>query len=277
MITKWKNTLGLGLLLALMGLPSVTIAKSETEEQFRAKYFLESSVTLKFTDEKDAPINQAEFSQQAKAGKRFALMKRMSSEGQITATFHLEVPPSTKDLAKAAKAQSAPKSKLIGKPLPTFKLLDMAGKTVTDKDLLDRPTLINFFFAECLPCILETPMLNAYQANRKDIRMLAVTFDDKAAIEKYIRKHKFAWQSMVDAKSFIDQAGIQAFPSFILLDAKNIVKAVQAHPDFSLVEEKGVVKAVAVQSDSSKGAGKTADLHDTKQLDEWVKRALAAK
>ena len=276
MIGKYKNTLALCLLSALMYLPSVSTAKNETDEQFRAKFFLEQGVILRFTDEKDAPISQAEFSRHTKAGKRFALMKsKDSADGSVTATFQLQAPPSAKEPVKAPEAQSAQKSKMIGKPLPAFKLLDVEGKSVTNNNLLGRPTLINFFFAECLPCILETPMLNAYQAKRKDLRMLAVTFDDKATIEKYIRKHKFVWQSLVDAKSFIDQVGVQAFPSFMLVDAKGIVKAVLLHPDFALVEEKGAIKAVALQSGSSKDSGgKTTDLHDTQRLDDWVRRTL---
>lgn len=277
MTTQLKKPFGLGLLLALLCLPCLALAASESEEQFRAKFFLDPSTILKFADEKGAPINQAEFSKQTRAGKRFELMKSKDSEDSpVTATFQLEAPPTPKAQSKPAVAPSAPKSKLIGKPLPAFKLLDRDGKTVTNEDLPGRPTLINFFFAECLPCILETPMLNAYQAKRKDLRMLAITFDDKATIDKYVRKHKFAWQSLVDAKSFIDQAGVQAFPSFVLLDAKGIVKAVQAHPDFALVEEKGAIKAVALQSDSSTGSAKAADLHDPRRLDEWVTRGLVA-
>ena len=284
MMAKRKNISSLGGLVALLLLPLIAMAAVETEELFRAKFFLEPSVSLNFLDEKDAPIDLTEFSRQTKLGKRFAIIKRMDSVSKaVTASFKLVAPPSAKELARirnaeARDAQTAQKSKLIGKPLPTFKLQDVAGNPVSNEDLLGRPTLINFFFAECLPCILETPMLNEYLAQRKEFRMLAVTFDDKATIEKYVRKHKFAWQSLVDAKAFIDQVGVKAYPSFMLLDEKGVVKAIQAYPDFVLIEENGVVKSVALESDSHKeSAGKVATSQDLQRLDEWVRRGLGKK
>lgn len=281
MIAKWKNVPGLGLVLALMLLPVVTMATADAEDSFRAKLFLDPSVPLNFLDEKGAPIDQAEFSRQTKAGKSFALVKRMDPVSKaVTATLKLETPPSAEELAKmrtvaARDAQSSQRSKLIGKPLPLFKRLDLEGKPVSNKDLLGRPTLINFFFAECLPCILETPMLNEYQTHRKELRMLAVTFDDKAAIEKYVRKHKFAWRSLVDAKPFIDQVGVKAYPSFMLLDEKGVVKAIQVNPDFVLIEETGVIKAIPISSASrEKGVAKVEISQDHNSLDDWVKRGL---
>lgn len=281
MIAKWKNVPGLGLLLALLLLPITTVAVVDTEESVRAKVFLDPSVPLNYLDEKGASIDLAEFSLQTKAGKSFSLIKRMDPVSKaVTATLKLEATPSVEELAKmrrveAQNAQSSEKSKLIGKPLPSFKLLDLKGKTVSNEDLVGRPTLINFFFAECLPCILETPMLNEYQTQRKDLRMLAVTFDDKAAIEKYVRKHKFAWRSLVDAKPFIDQVGVKAYPSFMLLDERGVVKAIQVNPDFVLIEENGVIKAIPISSVSrKKGVEKVESSQDHKRLDDWVKRSL---
>ncbi len=284
MIAKSKNIPSLGVLWALLFLPIITMAAVETEELFRAKFFLEPSVALTFLDEKDAPIDLAEFTRQTKVGKRFAIFKRKHAVGNATtATFKLVAPPSAEELATARNAEAraartAQKSKMIGKPLPAFKLLDVEGKPVSNEDLLGRPTLINFFFAECLPCILETPMLNEYLAQKRDLRMLAVTFDDKATIEKYVRKHKFAWRSLVDAKAFIDQVGVQAYPSFMLVDEKGVVRAIQDYPNFVLIEEKGVIKAVAIQSDSLKeSTGKVANSQDQQRLDDWVRRGLGKK
>ncbi len=278
MAGQFRNVLAFTLITALLCLPA--FASSGAEDQIRAKYFLESNTILKFEGDKGAPISAEEFSRLAKAGKRFVLMKsKDAADGPVTATFVLQAPSAANSATKAAEQPAAPKSKLVGKPLPAFKLTDAVGKVVTNGDLLGRPTLINFFFAECLPCILETPMLNTYQAKRKDLRMLAITFDGKPAIEKYVRKHKFAWQSLVDAQPFINQVDLQGYPSFMLVDAKGIVKAVQTHPDFALVEVNGAVKAVALQPSSIKASGGKAsdELHDLKRLEEWVALGLKAQ
>ena len=47
--------------------------------------------------------------------------------------------------------------------LPPFELRDLAGKPVNAASLKGKPTLINFYFAECVPCILEVGPLNQFR------------------------------------------------------------------------------------------------------------------
>src|SRR6185503_3626750 len=58
--------------------------------------------------------------------------------------------------------------------LPPFDLKDLAGKRVTSATLRGKPTLINFFFSTCLPCILEVKPLNEFAAARPQMNFLAV-------------------------------------------------------------------------------------------------------
>src|SRR5688572_8170817 len=39
--------------------------------------------------------------------------------------------------------------------MPAFDLKDLAGQRITSGSLRGKPTLINFYFAQCVPCILE--------------------------------------------------------------------------------------------------------------------------
>ena len=48
--------------------------------------------------------------------------------------------------------------------MPPFDLRDLAGKRVTAASLKGKPTLINFYFAQCVPCILEVGPLNGFAA-----------------------------------------------------------------------------------------------------------------
>lgn len=259
--SKFISGLGAFLVLSLSSL--ATLAADETEAQFRAQYFLEPNIVVKFQDEKHSAISLAEFSRRTSEGAKFAKWKTTGSQGEDIRTFVLLAPPTAEQLAKAKgdeQARNAKMRRLVGKPLTAFKLLDVEGKPLSNRELLGHPTLINFYFAECMPCIQETPMLNEYLGQRKDVRMLAVTFEDKAAIEKYNRKHKFAWQSLVDAKQFIDQVGVQAYPSFLLVD------------------EKGLVRAVATASEFPRTASDFKyDALERQWLDNWVSGGLAAK
>ncbi len=255
----------LAVFFALMTSSFASVAADDAVTKFRAKHNLEPTVVLKFFDEKSAEISLAEFSRRYDQGADFAKMKTTGQKGEDVRTFQLLLPPTAEQLASAKQEEQARSAKMqlqVGKPLASFKLFDVQGKPVSNKDLVGRPTLINFYFAECLPCILETPMLNEYLGLRQDLRMLAVTFDDQAAIEKYNRKHKFAWPSLVSAKSLIDQIGVQAYPSFLLVDELGIVRA--------------IATATAAEFPKSAGQFKIGSLNH-EWLDNWISAALVAK
>jgi peroxiredoxin len=252
----------LGGLFALATSSFAAFAADEAETKFRAKHNLEPTVVIKFLDEKSTEISLAEFSRRHEGGAEFVKIKTTDPKGEDLRTFQLRLPLSAEQVANARQEAQARKAKMqlqVGKPLAAFKLFDVNGKPVSNEDLLGRPTLINFYFAECLPCILETPMLNEYLGLRTDLRMLAVTFDDQTTIEKYNRKHKFAWQSLVSARSLIKQIGVQAYPSFLLVD------------------EAGIVRAIASSSEFPKSAGQSKlDSSKRESLDNWVNAALLA-
>jgi peroxiredoxin len=252
----------LGVLFALATSSFAALAADEAETKFRAKHNLEPTVVIKFLDEKSTEISLAEFSRRYDGGAEFVKIKTTDPKGEDVRTFQLRLPLTAEQVANAKQAAQARKAKMqlqVGKPLAAFKLFDVNGKPVSNEDLLGRPTLINFYFAECLPCILETPMLNEYLGLRTDLRMLAVTFDNQTTIEKYNRKHKFAWQSLVSARSLIDQIGVQVYPSFLLVD------------------ETGIVRAISTATDFPKSGGQSKlDSLKREWLDNWVNAALLA-
>ena len=46
------------------------------------------------------------------------------------------------------------------KEIPPFELKDIDGKFVKSEHLKGKPTIINFWFSTCEPCLLEIPALN---------------------------------------------------------------------------------------------------------------------
>jgi len=102
--------------------------------------------------------------------------------------------------------------------LPSFELRDLAGKPLNAAGLRGKPTLINFYFAECVPCILEVGPLNRYAASRPDMNFLAVTFDDAAVARAFVARYKFRWRVVPDAREFIDRVRVKQYPMMALFD-----------------------------------------------------------
>jgi len=105
-----------------------------------------------------------------------------------------------------------------GDPFPEFKLTRLDGTTIDKQSLKGRYTLVNFYFAECGPCVKEVPELNALANSRNDINFVAVTFDNPAESKRFVAATGFNWPLLPDAQGVANGAGIKAYPSFVLLD-----------------------------------------------------------
>jgi cytochrome oxidase Cu insertion factor (SCO1/SenC/PrrC family) len=104
--------------------------------------------------------------------------------------------------------------------LPPFDLVDLNGRRVTSQSLRGRPTLINFFFSTCVPCILEVKPLNDFAAARPHMNFLAVTFDEPVEARAFAKRFGFRWRIVPGARDFIDRVRVKNYPMMALFDAK---------------------------------------------------------
>jgi len=112
--------------------------------------------------------------------------------------------------------------------MPVFDLADLAGKRVTSAGLRGKPTLVNFYFAACAPCILEVGPLNKFAAARKDLNFLAVTFDEPAGARAFVKRYGFQWRVVPDARDFIDRMAVKRYPLLALFDAQGRLLGLRA-------------------------------------------------
>ena len=112
--------------------------------------------------------------------------------------------------------------------MPAFDLVDLAGKRVTSAGLHGKPTLMNFFFSTCIPCILEVGPLNRYAASRKDLNILAVTFDEPEDARAFVKHFGFKWQVVPGARDFLDRMVVSRYPMMALFDAQGRLLGMRA-------------------------------------------------
>ena len=123
---------------------------------------------------------------------------------------------------------SGPLSDFKNKEFPKFDLNTLTDKNYNSEKLIGKPTMINFWFTRCAPCIDEMPVLNKIKEKYKDdFNFIAITYEKKEDVEKFLKKHPFNFEHLVDAKNFTDQLGIQAYPMNLFLDKKGVLKYVK--------------------------------------------------
>ncbi len=120
-----------------------------------------------------------------------------------------------------------PLNDFFNKQLPESKLETLDKKPFLLSDLNGKPTLINFWFTSCTPCIKEIPMLNQLYHQYKDkFNFIAITFDSQNSVERFIKKNHFKFTHVVNAKDFITELGFKGYPLNVFLDKEGKVKYV---------------------------------------------------
>lgn len=116
----------------------------------------------------------------------------------------------------------------IGKKLPFENLTDINGNKFSIKSLIGKPTLVNLWFVNCLPCIEEMPQLNDLKKHYGEkVNFLAVTFNDKKKVEEFLIKKTFDFTHIVDAQIEMDKLNNQSYPLNIYLDKEGIIQSYQ--------------------------------------------------
>lgn len=115
---------------------------------------------------------------------------------------------------------------LENKKLPELNLKDINSKKVTLKSLKNKVTFINLWFTKCFPCVKEIPLLNILQKKyNKKVNFLAITYNSKKEVNNFLKKKKFNFKHVINAKKYIDESlGIGTYPKIIIVDSNNIVR-----------------------------------------------------
>ncbi len=125
-------------------------------------------------------------------------------------------------------AEKEKREKFLETKLPDFEYKDIHGKTVNSAMLRGKPVVLNFWFTACPPCIAEMPELNRLKEKYKssDIVFLSMTYETKAKVLSFLKKHKLDYQIMPDAKAYCD-AFTKSYPINIFVDRNGIIKNIQ--------------------------------------------------
>jgi thiol-disulfide isomerase/thioredoxin len=110
--------------------------------------------------------------------------------------------------------------------IKNFKTIN--GDSIQIGGINDKPTLINFWFTRCSPCIAEMPILNKIKEKYSDrVNFVSVTWQNKKDVLKFLKKNEFNFTHISDAKKFIDYIEIEGYPKNIFIDKKGILKYIE--------------------------------------------------
>lgn len=127
-------------------------------------------------------------------------------------------------MQKAAQGES----ELIGTPAKTFSVINMDGRTISLEDLKGKVIVMNFWFVECKPCIMEMPELNEIVEDYKNEEVIFLGFatNKKSKIEKFLETKKFDYNIIPDSRKIAMDYGVQSYPTHIIIDREGMIRFV---------------------------------------------------
>ncbi len=122
------------------------------------------------------------------------------------------------------------KEKTVGKPFPDFELPLLAGGTIRRQDLLGKKVLLNFWFADCQPCIDEMPLLNELKAEfaEGEVIFLAVTFEPEERVHRFLQQRAFDFMHALNGRGLAKEVGVSFYPSTMILDENGVVQLAES-------------------------------------------------
>ena len=147
------------------------------------------------------------------------------SKDSIIKTYKLNL-----DIGNVKGTEKKPKEKIYGflNNKFTSKILTTINGEKIDLSKIDKPTVLNFWFTSCKPCIDEMPILNKIKNKYQDkVDFIAITYEPGDKTIPFFKKHKFDYKQIIGEKEFVEHLGIQAFPKNIFIDKNGIIKIIE--------------------------------------------------
>ena len=171
------------------------------------------------------------YSAEGKRVRDMEMMQLMTSSG-VSLDFYLDAEKEIRAIILNVSEEDAeqsnqeneqvrqPQQDQVGSDAPDFSAKDMNGKTYSLSSLKGKVVVINFWFVECKPCVIEMPELNEIVQKYKSEKVVFLTFamNEQPKIESFLKKHAFDYTILPDSGAVIGDYKIKSYPAHIILD-----------------------------------------------------------
>lgn len=177
-------------------------------DDFIKEMGLSSYKSISFRDVQGNVVSFEQFRSLLKNGASFSTIKNpQKSEAIVQIEKAREA--TTVSLSEEPKLSVVP-----GHVVPEIGNADLDGASVVYSD---KPTLVSFFFTECVPCIKEIPKVNGLAEGNPEVQFVSVTFDEASLVKDFVLKYDLKTKVVADEQRFIDALGVKTYPLYALI------------------------------------------------------------
>lgn len=118
--------------------------------------------------------------------------------------------------------------KVLDTKIPKFKVVQVKnGQVFTQKEILNKVTILEFWATWCGPCVASHKELSRFAESEPEIAVLAVSDESTDIIKKYINKTQPKFITLRDEGSKLNRYFlVSAIPTTFVIDKKGIIRHV---------------------------------------------------
>ncbi|GLY12382.1 peroxiredoxin family protein [Pseudobacillus badius] len=134
-----------------------------------------------------------------------------------------------------------------GTMVPSFKLKNLSGETISLSDYKGKKILLNFWASWCPPCKEEMPYIQKYyeeRADKSNVEVITVNMTkheqgDIERVEKFIEEQKLTFPVLLDENGEImNLYNIRAFPTTYIINEDGMIADIVSLPlDDKIIED----------------------------------------
>lgn len=128
-----------------------------------------------------------------------------------------------KEMMQKMQANTSGKSELVGTNSPVFSATDINGNKYSLNSLKGKIIVMNFWFVECKPCVMEIPELNKLveKYKNKNVVFLGFALNDKSEIDIFLKKKNFNYNLIPKSSEIAAKYKVSSYPSHIIIDGNS--------------------------------------------------------
>lgn len=125
-----------------------------------------------------------------------------------------------KESFKQSEKERIANQGLVGKEAMAFSVTDILGKKYSLAELKGKIIVMNFWFAQCKPCLAEMPELNELVEKYKDKEVVFLGFstNQKSKIDELLKTKTFKYNIIAKSKNIANLYNVTSFPTHVIIN-----------------------------------------------------------
>jgi thiol-disulfide isomerase/thioredoxin len=230
-----KQIITIAILLSFFNYSSL-MAQNKENTNIEKKEYLKG-LSIASEDElngKQVSLDGETFPVYNEKGERIRGMEMMTAltSGNYFPDFYMDVNKEIKAVVLRAATEDEKKkitqtssdinsqNELVDTNAPFFSVTDINGNEYSLDSLKGKIIVMNFWFVECKPCVIEIPELNnlVEKYKNKDVVFLGFATNEKSRIDSFLKKKDFSYNIITNSIEIAQTYKVSGYPTHTIID-----------------------------------------------------------